>query len=952
MTTNAHGAPGSPSEVPILPNETERIAALHSYHILDTAEEKDFDDLTELASFICQTPVALVSLVDTDRQWFKSHKGTEVTQTPKSYSFCAHAIASPAPFLVVNDAGKDERFATNPLVTGDPHIAFYAGVPLINKEGFALGSLCVIDTEVRELTEAQINALMAVANHVVDKLELRRKVIQLENSNQKLFESENRFRRLVSQAPVAIAIYSGPELIIEQANDAMLQLWGRSVEIIGKPLLTARPEIADNAFVGTLNGILETGTEQIGVAIKAPVYRNGVAEERYFDATYKPLKDDDGKVTGVMAIATDVTERVLARQTELEMNEELAVINEELTSSNEELSLSRQYLIDVNNELRESEGRFRNLIEQAPVAIATMKGRELVIDCVNDAILKIWGKDRSVVGKPIHAALPELEGQPFFQILDDVITTGKPYYGNEAKITLDYNGTLTDLYVNFVYQPIKGKDGATAEVMVVATNVTEQVDARKAVDETNQRLQIALDASALGSTEVDLATGKMTSTEQFKKNYGYAKDEEFNYPDLFNAMFPEYREEIKQRVGFAIANKTVYKAEYPVSWPDGSIHWISAHGRARYNDEGKADRMVGMTSDITAQVAARKQLEEAEERFRLIADNIAQLAWMADGNGYIFWYNKRWFDYTGTTLDEMKGSGWVNAQHPDHVDRVVEKYNHDISKGVLWEDTFPLRSAEGEYRWFLSRAVPAKNEEGAVISWFGTNTDITEQRLLEQRKDDFLSIASHELKTPITSLKASLQLLNLIKDRPNSPMHIRLIEQSNKSMEKMSVLVEDLLNVNRLTDGYLDLDKTTFTIAEMLNGCCNHIRMAGKHQLVLQGDEQLQVFADEHRIDQVVVNFVNNAVKYSPDSKEIYLVIEKLDGYAKIAVKDKGPGIAKENQPYLFDRYYRADHSGLSYSGLGLGLYICSEIIKRHGGEIGVDSEIGKGSTFWFTLPL
>ena len=183
-------------------------------------------------------------------------------------------------------------------------------------------------------------------------------------------------------------------------------------------------------------------------------------------------------------------------------------------------------------------------------------------------------------------------------------------------------------------------------------------------------------------------------------------------------------------------------------------------------------------------------------------------------------------------------------------------------------------------------------------------------------------------------------------------MHIKLIEQSNRSMAKMSVLVDDLLNMNRMSEGQLKLKKTTFTLSEMLNLCCNHVRVEGRYELVISGDMDLRIYADEHRIDQVVVNFVNNAVKYAPDSMKIFLNIEKITGYAKISVRDEGPGIASHILPHLFDRYYRVNHEGQSYSGLGLGLYICSEIIKRHEGRIGVESELNHGSTFWFTIPV
>jgi signal transduction histidine kinase len=165
-------------------------------------------------------------------------------------------------------------------------------------------------------------------------------------------------------------------------------------------------------------------------------------------------------------------------------------------------------------------------------------------------------------------------------------------------------------------------------------------------------------------------------------------------------------------------------------------------------------------------------------------------------------------------------------------------------------------------------------------------------------------------------------------------------------------LIEDLLNAGKANESQLHIIKKTFTVSEMLNSCCNHVRQAGKHELIFQGDKDLQVTADEHRIDQVVVNFVNNAVKYAPGSTNIYLIAEKLENRVKISVRDEGPGIDPDKIPHLFSKYYRAEYTGAQYSGLGLGLYISAEIIRRHGGEIGVDSELGKGSTFWFTLPI
>jgi signal transduction histidine kinase len=180
----------------------------------------------------------------------------------------------------------------------------------------------------------------------------------------------------------------------------------------------------------------------------------------------------------------------------------------------------------------------------------------------------------------------------------------------------------------------------------------------------------------------------------------------------------------------------------------------------------------------------------------------------------------------------------------------------------------------------------------------------------------------------------------------------RLVEQSNKSMRKVSALIEDLLNLSRMNEGHLKLRHSTFAVGQLLHTCCPHVREAGVYELIVDSAEPLEVYADEQMIDQVLVNLINNAAKYAAGSKQIHLTARKQGGMARISVKDHGPGIPKDKQVRLFDRYYQVHSEGFQNSGLGLGLYICKQIIKKHGGHIGVESEEGRGSEFWFTLPL
>jgi PAS domain S-box-containing protein len=261
-----------------------------------------------------------------------------------------------------------------------------------------------------------------------------------------------------------------------------------------------------------------------------------------------------------------------------------------------------------------------------------------------------------------------------------------------------------------------------------------------------------------------------------------------------------------------------------------------------------------------------------------------------------------------------------------------------------------IHTHEGVLKWVYLQGKPGKFENGKAFNILGTITDITKEKLAERDKDDFISIASHELRTPITALKASLQLLQTIKHGQDSKA-ASLVTQANRSMGKISLLIDDLLNVSNLKEGQLKLRKTRFKIANAIEECCHHVTAAGLFKITTAGDLDVEVEADSERIQQVVVNFVNNAMKYAHGTNEIRISVEKKDGQVLVAVTDQGPGIEKEKLPYLFDRFYRADISAGQYSGLGLGLYISAEIIRRHHGKIGAESEPGKGATFWFCIP-
>ena len=243
-------------------------------------------------------------------------------------------------------------------------------------------------------------------------------------------------------------------------------------------------------------------------------------------------------------------------------------------------------------------------------------------------------------------------------------------------------------------------------------------------------------------------------------------------------------------------------------------------------------------------------------------------------------------------------------------------------------------------------------DNGALLG-YTIIEDITEQHQPKLYKEEFISVASHELKTPVTSLQANLQLMGrlLTEGTVITERMAQMVQYAEKHVIKLSTLVRDLLTSSRMERGELSLNKTTFKLKELVDECCTHLRMEGKYHVNYRSSKLFTVFADRYKIDQVLVNLVNNAVKHAAASYEIEVEAVHRNGVTRISVSDKGKGIATENLAHLFDRYFRLSKDNNRTTGLGLGLYISAEIIRLHGGTMGVESKIGEGTTFWFTIP-
>lgn len=391
--------------------------------------------------------------------------------------------------------------------------------------------------------------------------------------------------------------------------------------------------------------------------------------------------------------------------------------------------------------------------------------------------------------------------------------------------------------------------------------------------------------------------------------------------------------------------------------PIGSIPIIN------YSDWVGLMIFLGTTALLSYIVDSRNKailsFRECDERFRTLADNMSQFAWMADGKGSIFWYNKRWYDYTGTALEEMRGWGWKKVHHPDHVDRVVEKIQCSWDTGRPWEDVFPLRGKDGQYRWFLSRALPIRDEGGHIVRWFGTNTDITELRIQMGKVEesnralqDFAFVASHDLQEPLRKIQSFGKLLWEVDASALGERGQDYLKRIIGASERMQMLIQSLLAYSRVsTSGepfsQVDLNNVVESVLEDLE------QRIEQTQGSVTVEKLPAVEADSSQMRQLFQNLIGNALKFNGGKKPVIMVYTPScsSGVCEIRVEDNGIGFDEMHLSTIFKPFQRL-HGRSAYEGTGMGLAICKRIVERHHGEITAKSKQGEGSTFIVKLPL
>ncbi|MDZ4792966.1 MAG: PAS domain S-box protein [Bacteroidota bacterium] len=656
----------------------------------------------------------------------------------------------------------------------------------------------------------------------------------------------------------------------------------------------------------------------------------------WVDTTIVPFLDEQGKPYQYLAIRVDITNRKEAEEYLVQYTAQLETANKELAFQNEEKEKRAAELAIANKELafqsKEKENRAAELvIVNKELAFQSKekenRAAELVI-AYKELVFQYDEKENRAAELIIANNELGFQNEEKENRAAELIIANKELaFQNEEKENRAAELVIANKELVFQNEE---KENRAAELIIANKELAFQNEEKE-----NRAAELIIANNELGFQNEE-KENRAAELVIANKELAFQNEEKENRATdliILSGDLKVQQEELKT------ANKELH---------ENAQLLINQEEKVRIINED----LLLLNQQLEERVEQRtKALAVSEKQFRDMMETIPQIAWTNTIDGEATFFNQRWYDYTGLDYDNSKGWRWLSVVHPDDLQSTLDEYKLILKNNAGGEFQNRKRRTDGIDRWHLIRLMPIKNEDGKVQLWTGTATDIHELKLLQQQKDDFISIASHELKTPITSLKASLQLLNRIKNEPTADMLPGLIEMANKSLEKVVILIKYLLDASNVNEGQLRLNQKLFTLSHVINECCHSFSIEGTSAIITEGDMELEVYADAERVNQVVINFVTNAIKYAPQSKEIRIRIEKVNEMAKVSVIDKGSGISTEKLAHLFDRYYRADNSGSQYSGLGLGLYISAEIIKKHGGQIGVNSELGNGSTFWFTLP-
>lgn len=604
---------------------------------------------------------------------------------------------------------------------------------------------------------------------------------------------------------------------------------------------------------------------------------------------------------------------------------------------------------------------FNTLIEESPMPIALYTGENMVIEVANKAILKAWGRDASVIGKELALALPELKDQPFLSILEQVRSTAMAYEAKEDKVVLLNNNVLQTFYFDFTYKPLLDQDGNVWGILNNATDVTELVNAKFKVEHSEALFrQMIYDAPvAIGILRgrdhiIEDANDELLKIWRKSKAVIGLKLLD-GLPEIADQPFPEILLKVYDSGVAHYGYETMARLEH--NGVEGDFYFNFVYDPI-FGQDGEVTGIMVVASEITLQVISKMEAARSEERFRNFMYDIPMAtAYYETENIVISLANDEMLRFWGkdkSVIGKTVAEAIPELNVQPSIDILKEVYLTGITYHADQEEFQVIINGKQEKHWFSFTYKPIKDSNGKVYAIIHAAMDVTKLVRLQQQKDEFLGIASHELKTPVTSIKAYAQVLERMISNEGDEKKATMVRKMDLQLNRLTGLIGDLLDVTKIQSGKMTFNPVEFNFDAAVEDIVDEMQhISSKHQIICNLNSNAIVFADKERIGQVITNFLSNAIKYSTEAAQIDVATFSQSDEVILSVKDYGIGISGDMQHLVFDQFYRVDGNlQHTYPGLGLGLYISAEIIKSEGGRIWVNSTLGQGATFFFALKI
>ncbi|QJD95672.1 PAS domain S-box protein [Mucilaginibacter robiniae] len=892
---------------PVPDNETARLKALQAYDILDTFPEEEYDAITRLASYICQVPLAFISFIDDKRQWFKSKVGLPVEEVPRADSFCRYTIMDDL-MVEVPDASQNELFADSDFVTGAMGIRFYASAPLIDPDGYRLGSLCVFDPQPKALSHEQRDALQTLAREVISHLALRKQKKELEQNLKRhkefytLFNSSSEIHYIADETSK-----------IELINNAVETILGYKPEqVIGHSLWEF---------------VVDQNREQFATLIE-----NGLLTQQAFELeTCVVTHNQEIKCISWTAInrhgkwyasGRDITEQ---RKVQAQM-EQLSLVASKVSNG--------VVITDANNKVIWINDAFENLTGYTLVDLSNRSMGELL--------------KGDYTNPKINSRISELiKTQKSFEI--------------EIKIQRK-NGEF--LWVSVMNSVILDKDGKPEKYIKIIIDITD----RKNAEQELEVLSFASKKLPSGLVLRDKDSKIIWMNEALEDIIGYKLEELHNKP-FGNILIGEQTDKaIYNKALQAYNEHKPYEIELQIHKKDGTPVWVLLSNSPFFNEEGQLERQVTVCVDISE----RKRIEDELTLLSMVASNTVSGVIINDSEGNVEWINNAFENITGYNLEAVKGQHLGDVLKGELTDCSIIESSRELSKKKQsFEIDLMIYRKDGQPLWISVINSVILDEQNQVKKYIEVIIDITAKKKAEMElitakegalqlsraKDMFISVMSHEIRTPLNAVIGMSHLL--MEDNPSDSQKENL-SILKFSAENLMTLINDVLDFTKIETGNIELEKAPVDLRDLVRSIIASMQFKVQDKKIYLKESidpvlPELVLGDRTRLVQILLNFISNAVKFT-DKGGITIDLKVLEQTSKevrvrFAVTDTGIGIAPNKINTIFESFKQAEaDTTRKYGGTGLGLAISKRLVELHDSRINVDSVLGQGSTFWFTV--